>query len=336
MEVKQAAVHYLSKTRDPDGPAIPSVLTLRPTLLPVTEKLTNLVSTLRQLYNNKAGHGYGIFHENQDIYPFSRFLVDHGKHDWDFLGFTHRAMHLLKAKIDDVLFATGGYMMFVSYVDEQNNSFLIVASLKNRPGFVFNENLDLTDQEHVDLDHLHEMARINMTSWRVGGSRYLSFAKRRSSGDDFTKYFREFIGCDEFTESRELTKSLLVAVQAYTANAEPEVRQRARQAVFDYCDEKRNAKETVSLRALSARLSDDVPEAFLQFLNENVEYGVGDDFEPDRNVYRALRRFKGGDKRLNIAFDADQLGGRVVYNPEAGTLLINDLPANLRAQLESQ
>lgn len=336
MQVKQAVVHFLDKGREADEGKIPSVLRLRQALLPVNDRLTSLVMTLRQLYNNKTGYGYGVFHHDVNLYPFSTELAGYGNSGWDFLQFSHRAMACLKKRIDDVMLATGGYLLFVSYHDEQDNRYLIVASLKNRPGFIFNDDLELTDQEHVDLDHLHEMARIDLTAWRAGGARYLSFAKRRSSGDEFTRYFRDFIGCDEFTESRALTRNLLMAVHAYGNGAPFDEKRRQRQAVFDYCEEKRSANERIDLCALSARLSEETPEAFVQFLNENNQLAVGDDFKPDKNVYRSLRRFKGEDKRLSIAFDADQLGGRVVYDGDAGTLLINDVPANLRAQLDSQ
>jgi nucleoid-associated protein len=185
------------------------------------------------------------------------------------------------------------------------------------------------------LDHLHEMARVNVSGWRAGNERYLSFAKRRSSGDEFTRYFREFIGCDEFTESRALTSNLLEALRAYSEadEAEPEVRFRRRQRVFDYCEEKRAAGERVNLAALSGRLSDEDPESFLRFLNENHQFSVGDDFAPD-SVYRKLQRFGGSDKRLSIAFDAELLDNRVVFDPNEGTLLIKDIPANLRHQLD--
>lgn len=335
MELRQAVVHHINKTRDVGGGNIPSTTQLRTVLLPLNENLTNFVSTLRQLYNSKSGHGYGVFHEDQELYPFSARLTSHGQPEWDFLQFTRRAMVILKAKIDLEMFATGGYFLFADYI-EGEETFLLVASLKNRPGYVFNENLDLTDQEHVDLDHLHEMARVNLTAWRGGRERYLSFAKRRTRGDEVTRYFRDFIGCDEFTESKTLTLNLIEALKAFSASdeAEPEVRLRRRQAVFDYCEEKRKAGEKVSLLGLSGRLSEDEPEAFLRFINEHPDFGVGDDFTPDRTMYRRLQRYGGGDSRLSVAFDADLLGNRVIYNAEQGTLLIQNLPANLRQQLD--
>lgn len=336
MELSRATVHYLNKVRGEDG-NFPATLRLRPALLPVNEQIQNLIIRLRQLYNSKSGHGYGVFHQNLDVFPLSGWLDGYSAAEWDFLEFSHRAMDFMKHKIDAVALATGGYFLFAAY-QENEESFLLVASLKNRPGFVFNDDLDLADQEHIDLDHLHEMARINLTSWAGGGERYLSFAKRRASGDEFTKYFREFIGCDEFTESRTLTNNLLHALQAFSAadEASPEVRSRRREIVFGYCEEKRAAGERISLVALSGRLNEDEPEGFLNYVNENQQFAVGDDFIPDRNVYKKLQRLAGSDKRLSISFEADLLGNQVVYDAEQGTLLISNIPPSLRQQLDAR
>ncbi|QRX82262.1 nucleoid-associated protein [Glaciimonas sp. PAMC28666] len=337
MEVLQAVAHFLNKSREEKDRKTPSTLRLRETLLPINDKVTTLITTLRQLYNEKSGHGYGVFHENLDVYPFSGQLSGHGTADWNFLHFTKRAMGFLQSKIEDVTFATGGYILFADYV-ENGEIFLLIASLKNRPGFVFDDALELADQEHIDLDHLHEMARVNLTTWRSGGERYISFAKRRSSGDEFSQYFRKFIGCDEFTESRALTRSLLEALNAYSLAKDDnaEMRVKRRQTVFDYCEEKRDAGDRVSLIALSARLSDDEPEAFLNFLNANSQLGVADDFDPDRRVYASLKRFRGGDKKLTLSFDAELLDNRIIYDSEQGTLLIRNLPIDLKKQLDDR
>jgi nucleoid-associated protein len=213
---------------------------------------------------------------------------------------------------------------------------MLIASLKDRPGLAFNDLLELANQQHIDLDHLHEMARVNLTGWTSGADRYLSFAKRRSSTDDFTRYFREFIGCEEFTQSKALTRGLLEALATY--NSQPDVtaeeRSRRRQIMFEYCEEKRSAGERISIRALSGRLSDDLPDAFLDFVNQQADLAVADDFEPDPSVYRTLRRIAGGDKGIRVSFDADLINKRVFYDRENNALIMKDLPPGLVRQVE--
>ncbi|KAB0686524.1 nucleoid-associated protein [Burkholderia territorii] len=335
MELHRAVVHVLNKQRLEDGTSPPATITLRPAVLPAGDQLTSLVSRLRTLYNSKTGRGYGTFNPDQVAYPLSALMADYANPGWDFLGFTHGAMQVLKQRIDQAALATGGYIFFAHYV-EGEDAFMLIASLKNRPGLVFNDQLELANQQHIDLDHLHEMARVNLTGWSAGVDRYLSFAKRRSSTDDFTRYFREFIGCNEFTQSKALTRGLLEALQLYVSQDDvtPEERQRRRQIVYDYCEEKRVAGERISLQALSGRLSDDAPQAFLDFVNQQADLAVADDFEPDPSVYRTLRRISGGDKGIRVSFDADLIGKRVFFDSEQKALIMRDLPPALLRQVE--
>jgi len=325
----------LNKQRNEDGASPPALITLRDAVLPGGEQLDMLVSRLRTLYNVRTGRGYGVFSDDEVAYPLSTMVADYAQPGWDFLSFTRDSMHLLKQRIDQAAFATGGYIFFAHYT-EAEEAFMLIASLKNRPGLVFNEQLELANQQHIDLDQLHEMARINLTAWSAGADRYLSFAKRRASGDEFTKYFREFIGCDEFTQSKALTSDLLEALKLYSEQDDvtPEERTRRREIVFAYCEEKRNAGERVSIRALSGRLSDDAPEAFLDFVNQQADLAVADDFDPDPSVYRRLRRIAGGDKGIRVSFDADLINKRVFYHREQNALVMHDLPAALIRQLE--
>ncbi|MGV0129539.1 nucleoid-associated protein [Burkholderia gladioli] len=337
LNLHQAVVHYLNKSRDEDGKGAGATLQLRDQPLAVSDQLAQLVTTLKKLYNGNTGRGYGSFSNDEVTYPLSKLLNGHGTREWSFLDFTRESMNILRQRIDQSPLATGGYIFFANY-SEAAETYMLIASLKNQPGLVFDERLELANQQHIDLSKLHEMARINLSSWRRKADKYVSFAKKRSSQDDFTKYFREFIGCDEFTESKALTRSLLEALRDYNAldGVTPDERARRRQVVFDYCDEKRVAGERVSLRALSARLSDDEADAFLNFINQREDLAVADDFEPDRSVYKGLRRIRGSDKHLTINFDADQLDTRIIYEPENGTLLIKDLPTNLRQQLDNR
>jgi nucleoid-associated protein len=335
MELHRAVVHVLDKQRLADGSSPPATIRLRDAVLPAGEQLGALVARLRTLYNSKAGRGYGVFNQDQVGYPLSSFMAGYAQPAWNFLSFTQNAMHLLKQRIDQAALATGGYIFFAHY-SEGGEAFMLIASLKDRPGLAFNELLELANQQHIDLDHLHEMARVNLSAWSSGAERYLSFAKRRSSTDDFTRYFREFIGCDEFTQSKALTRGLLEALALYNEQPDvtPDVRSRRRQIVFDYCEEKRATGERISMKALSGRLSDDAPEAFLDFVNQQADLAVADDFEPDASVYRTLRRISGGDKGMRISFDADLINRRVIYDRENNALIIKDLPPSLVRQVE--
>ncbi|ABA88242.1 nucleoid-associated protein NdpA [Syntrophotalea carbinolica DSM 2380] len=329
VEIHNAIVHLVKKERhqNPD-------LRLREEPLPVDDKLSELITSLRKLYNEKTARGYGVFHQDTINYPLSTSLNGHLNNEVDFVEFSHNAMRTLVAKVTGVQLATGGYILLASY-NENNADFLIVASIKHRPGLAFDQNLNLTGSVHIDLEHLHEMARVNVTSWLNNGERYLSFAKRRGGDDGFSDYFREFIGCEEFCNSTEMNKITLRAVKAFgdQRNLDAETRRQLHAAVFNYFDEKRLAKETVSLAALSHRIDDEQPEAFLTFINENAEeYPLGDGFDPVKNIYKGLKTFVIKDGSVKIQFNQEDFGTRVILNADQ-SLLIRELNPDFIRQL---
>jgi nucleoid-associated protein len=329
VQIKNAIVHLLQKERGED-----SKIKLRPDELPGGEQLETLLSSLRHLYNTTSGHGMGVFKRDQATYPFGSTLNNNSAEAWDFLEFTNQAMKTLKQRIDAAPAATGSYVFFVRY-HENNNRYLIIATLKHRGGLGFDDDLNLSKTQHLDLEHLHEMARINLTVLADNaGERYLTFAKKRTD-DDFSHYFREFIGCDEFSESRELTRKLLECLNKYCAENHFDEAKRSsyKEITYAYCEEKRISNQVVNLSLLSSRLDEERPTVFLEFLNTHEqEFGLADGFEPDRSVYRLLKRVKYSEKAISISFNADLWNHRVFYNKEDKTLTIRDIAGTICEQ----
>lgn len=328
MQIENAIVHLLSKEQHKKE----TLIKLGEAPLTINDDLVSLIDRLRKLYNEKATLGYGKFKDDQINYPLSGLLAKHCTNELDFLAWSGQAMTVLDKCID--LAATGGHVIFVRYT-ESATDFMLIASLKARAGVGFNEKLELTERGHIDLDHVHEMARINITSWQASGDRYLSFAKGRTGRNDFTQYFRDFIGCDEFTESKALTTTLVRALKQYGLDKgfAPDAQRAIDQKVYDYLEEHRGS--IVSLDALSRRLSDDEPDAFKTYLNENADrFPVSDGFKPDRSAYRSLKRVSLKSQAISISFDAGLLGKQVVYSSAQGTLLIKELSVEFKNQLD--
>jgi nucleoid-associated protein len=273
-----------------------------------------------------CARGYGDFNGDNVNYPFSASLKDYWKFHKNFITFTQTAMTILEAKVSGAQLATGGYILFTDYV-ENGRGYLIVASIKHRPGLAFDANLNLTGAMHIDLEKLHEMARIEVTSWLGGGSRYLSFAKRRTGGDGFSDYFSDFIGCEEIANSTQMNTLTLQAIKAFGIDQKLDADQtkNLRAVVFNYFEEKRVAREPISLTMLSQRLDEDHPEAFLTFINDRSdEYPIGDGFDPVKSIYKRLKTFYMIDKTLKIQFDQKDFGTRVLLTDD-GNLLVRGL-----------
>lgn len=310
MQINNAIVHKIEKVVQS-----PSVLELRPTTLVINNELNDLLDHLIDLYNNKTGRGYGKFDTDVVSYPFSGLLDDFNNQTTDFISFTHLAMNNLQSRIDGQGFATGGYILFIEY-DHNARKIMLVVSLKDREGFVFDANLNLDNQHHIDLEHLHEMARVDVTKWKTPNSeRYLSFAKKRQNSDkSFSKYFRDFIGCDEFEEEMQLTKNVVNAIKQY-ANFGPvsdERKAHITQITHDYMHELNKTNGTFKIQDLATRLDQDIPQRFSTFVS-SCDIEISDGFKPNRSAFIGLKRKTVKQGTVSVSFNVSDFGNTVNY-----------------------
>lgn len=333
MQIRNAIVHRLQKDRFQE-----SVLHIRDDLLQVDEALTRLLTEVRDVYTRKAGKSYGRFQQDQDVYPVSRFLRQLLDGQFDFIEFTRRSMNTFKRNIDPAQLATGGFVLFVQYAVNQNE-YLMTVMLNDQLGTAIDpETLEINDTRHLDLSHLHLAARVDLGAWDQGREeKYLSFVKGRASADSVSKYFRDFLGCAEYTDARDETRTLLRVVQAYCEDQGfgRDATARFKGAVHDYCEARRKSGSPVHLDELSRAIDEENPDSFFEFAN-GEEHRLSNVFDPDRATLRQLKRFQGKDQKLSIAFDQDLLGVRVIYDSEERTLLIRNLPDELARQLDEQ
>jgi nucleoid-associated protein len=334
VDIRSAVVHLLRKDRQ--GPA---EVIERPDegLLEINDDLLELVGSLRKLYSNKTGRGYGEFIDDEDNYPFSRRLSQYldGADDLDFLSFSKLAMSILETKIKDVRLATGGYLLFAEYVEEDGNHSLIVASIKDRPGLAFDDKLNLTDAMHLDLDRLHEMAKVDISRWQQDGEKYLSFAKSRSSSSEHSEYFQNFIGCEELASAKAMNEYLVEAVRKFgdECKMSPDEQKNLRGIVLNYCQEKLSSEEQVDLVMLSQRISEDEPEKFIEFLNDHSEeYPISNHFDPVKSVFKKLRTLKVRMGDVHVQFSVDSFGTLVDLD-DNNCLIIKELPAEFVEEL---
>lgn len=333
MEIAEAIVHRFEKERHQ-----PSVAFMRHDPLPLEKNLIGLVDGIRGVFNRTVSRGYGTFHEDTMAYPFSAALTRYLSERSGITPFSLGLKISYQKSLDGAPLSTGGYLFFTQY-EEGGQDFFMVASLKLRDGTgIDDETLSISKTVNLDIDHLHEAARINLTSWKAGKETYITFVKRERGTKDksATDYFRDFLGVTEITESKEQTKLLIQAVQKYCEDRslDGDTSREMRSRVHGYCTECTKEKKGMSLEALSMRLNDQKPDDFSSFLTENA-IELSDGFEPSSSVYRSLRRYRIKDSRLTLDFEESILGDRVIWDGKSKSLTIKDLPTEIIARLES-
>jgi nucleoid-associated protein len=335
MIIDHIIVHRLQKEREQ-----PSALYLRDVELGANQAADNLLQDLTSVYEKRTGKGYGVFHGDREKYPFSTllegYLENGGK---DFTALTRDAMALLKKQIDLAAWATGGYMVFILYGDQPAGTaaaerHLIVVMLNDRRGTAIDaETLEIRDIMHLVLDELHLGARIDIPAWRSGSSKkYLSFVKGRKS-PNVSRYFRQFVGCDEYVDAVRQNRTLVKAVTDYGKRIDKTAARQVRTTVHAYAVRQQERGEPMDLQDLSREINPGNPEEFHQIANSE-EFGLSNSFDPDLQTLRPLGRFHYSDADLTVGFDLQLLGNTVRYDAENDSLTLSPLPEKLRRQLE--
>lgn len=332
MQIKEAIVHRIDKARHQH-----SYMTLAPACLIVDHILSDAVEKARKTYGTTSSRAFGTFEADTRLFPFSGLLSDYLSAKLDMLQFSSQAMRLLVSEMDKQALATGGYALFVSY-EEHAKTYFMVVLLKLRGGVgIDDRTLTLSKNFSLDIDNLHEAARINVPNWHAADGNYISFAKKGKSDADFTDYFRNFLGCAEFVESKGQTEQIVQVIRDYCAasNLIPEDAKKLKAKAFDYFSEQARDGKSVSLAALSMRFDDQNPKAFLEYIEHDARE-ISDGFEPHKSSFRKLMRVGGKDADITINFDIGLIGNRVRYDKAKKQLLIIDLPPTLIAALESE
>ncbi|MGR2738150.1 nucleoid-associated protein [Billgrantia sp. Q4P2] len=338
MEISEAIIHQIDKASGSDQVS----LDLRPDRLPIEDTLSKLVTEVLSIYN-RVSNGYGAFDADQIIYPFSGQLQAYYQEEVDFIQLSETALRLIASKMGSQRFATGGYVLLVRYTNLGRDWFLVgILKMREATG-VDQDTKELLRLLSLDVDHLHEAARVDIRKWQENEQSYLSFVKKRAGKEDVTKYFREALGCTDYTDSKQNTVVLLEALQAYTntqtdsAKGEDawtrEKAREVRQKTFEYCQEKTRNREDINLGALSSIINDRDPEAFRNFVRDNG-YHLNDEFAPHSNTYRKLQRITGkASGNIKVAFDVDDLVQRRI-SLDGQNLIIQGASPELIAQIE--
>lgn len=330
MPIHHAIVHWIEKKPNCN----PGILHTRANELAESQAIENLLADLNESYNAKPNKAWGFFQEESSVFPFSGWLREY-RENQQFVPFSQKAVaHLLKL-MDESNLSTGGHVLIADYRQGMTD-FLVVALLHHSEGVAVTEALDVTAARHLDLSQLHLAARINLSEWQqnTASKQYISFIKGRG-GKKVSDYFRDFIGCREGVDAPGETRTLLKAFSDYVeseALAEDQAREKT-ETLVDYATTQARLGEPMALDELSSLMNEEQPRAFYDYIRHK-DYGLSPEIPPDKRTLNQFRRFTGRGEGLSISFEAHLLGSRVEYDEARDTLIIRQLPTQLKDQLK--
>ena len=330
MPIRHSIIHQIDKK--PDGS--PAVLLVSDTELVESQATENLLNDLNIAYNAKTGKGWGFFHAQSGAFPLSGWLqtfIDGG----DFIEFSQTAVEHLTKLMEESNLSVGGHVLFAHY-QQGLTEYLIIALVQHSESVTVNADLSVTGSKHLDFGNIHLAARINLSEWRNNpqSRQYISYLKG-SKGRKATDYFRDFIGCLEGVDGPGETRTLLKAFSDFVTAEdmhEDSAREKT-QALVSYSIAQAKIGELITLGELSELIDEDRPKAFYDFIR-NKDYGLSQEIPADKRTMNQFRRFTGRTNGLSISFESHMLGSAIEYDAEAGSLLMRDLPTQLRDQLK--
>lgn len=226
----------------------------------------------------------------------------------NFIDFSKLALSALVDKINTKAQATGGYVLFIYYERESGlqagQKYMVIALITNKDIPAFDENMNLIDSTVLDLEHLKHGARIKMSSLHNNNDGVIALlpSKRASTT---AEYFSEFIGCSEYTNSRQMAIKLDERLEEWCQqeNMTAEQRSELRFKVYSHWKSQEGAKNGISIEALGNSLYPEDNTDFVSYMTDE-ENGVPGQTPKIRTVDMGrFNKFKYSSPGLKLEFD---------------------------------
>ncbi len=326
LQIEQIVLHQLIRKSETEID-----VELRDSLLENHQVVSDLIADINRVYNNKT-KAYGLFHENS---LFETSVKELKCGNQDFLNFSQHSVKQLRNELAKYPFVEGGTVIFCQY-RYLAVEYLMIAVLSSCHSMLVNEQLEINQTQYLDVDHADIIARMDITEWQTdpNSKRYLTFLKGRV-GRKVADFFMDYLGASEGLNTKQQNKALVKAVDDYCQVIELDKQEKkaVREQVYGYCKGQLEAGEEIKLTNLAKELPSGHEQDFNSFIIEN-DYDLDEEFPVDRSTLRQLKKFSGSGGGLTINFDADLLGDRIKWDPQADSLVITGLPPNLRDQLQ--
>lgn len=360
--LKYAIVHKLVKEqRKPIKPT-----EFRDSVLdPNNATVKQLVQGVLKAYGaDKNRAHYGVFSEGEERKYFPKYFDSYSSKkssdENDFMSLCKMAMTQLYMKAESQHLASGGYILFADYTHMDINFFL-VAMIKETAGIAISHSLEPEALIRLDLDKLHQAARINFSKYNEflnadsddekSQINYLSFV---SSGRNVTAsgYFVTALGCSRGTTSDRATKTIIEESVKYFRDNQSlkKNKESFKKSLIEYLSDRESIGESVRLTEVGQIVSAHIPmeladesselvENLLTHLNSD-QCAVPVEFPVSKRELRKKTHIKVDTDNWKVEFDRKALGeidsAPVYYNRVAGSLTFKNIPQKMRDALDHE
>lgn len=359
----KAIVHELVKEQH--KPIQPS--NLRTTVLDSSsETVKKLLSDIVDVYGdreNNAHFGTFIASGNRGRFPddFDAYseLDLAAVTDAAFITLSNCAMGELSRTADAQSASSGGYI-FVGDYARAGTRYFLVAMIKQTPGMTITATLEPEELMRLDLDRLHQAARINFSKLALYLAaeeeakkeiNYLTFIspsrETKTSG-----YFITALGCSAGNTASRATKAVIEESTAFFHNNEKLKKNRDafRKSLMEYLSDKEASGQSVRIseigQLVTAHIPTEMADESEELVNELIkklnsdDVGVPAEFPVHKSELKKHTHITGRSAHWRLEFDRDALGvtdqASIFYDKDRGTITFKDIPEDLQHVIESE
>lgn len=286
----------------------------------------------------------GCFEKEEDgtAKILERLLVAFGKDTSpeSFVTFSKSAVSALKSRLQKKAQATGGYVIFVFYENEGGEQagqrYLVIALVTEQNIPAFSATMDLLDSTVLDLENLKHGARIRMSSLADNVDGVVSLLPSKKSSET-AGYFSDFIGCRDFTNSREMAVRLDERLNEWCESTEMSADEISdfRFRVFSHWKDHHGSRDGISIESLGNSIYPDDNSEFVDYMTDEND-GVPGQTPPIKSTdMNRFRKFSYSAKGLKLEFDTGgQFNWKSKIQVTNGNVVITDPPEELISQIE--
>lgn len=306
-------------------------LNLSDTTIPINEDVDEFASKIIKSYNVKYPT-QGIFQEDKDIYSYQEYIKDYIESENDFIQFSQKSMKILNKEIDKKT-TTGGYVVFLHYV-EKTEDFLITIMLDKSDQFTVNdENLGIEKLKTLDIEKIARGNRLNITKWQNKNDLYLSFIKGTRG---ISNYFIDFIGATDVTSSKQNILLLSNNIDKFlnSKDYKPTQKLNIKEKVSDYIDECYTLKKVIELKSISAIITPKEPENFITFISENKLEASDNIYIARKADFEIFKTKKVSENGYTLKYDNKLIKNEKIVAKD-GKIIINGVPDEIIKQINN-
>lgn len=331
IEVINAVFHAIQKPAAEHG-ALTAIE--RTETLDADDALTALVEKLHTTFNAKATKGFAHFKAECAEDGFAAMLSQYLQDQPTFLPFSAR----ITKRLADVMSANQiveSGVLFVCHYQVLTRPYLLLMLISQSESYRVDENLALRPTQHLDIDKLQLVARVDIDAAKeIGAQPPLAFLKGRV-GRQVADFFLEFLEGEVRQDPKANGKALVQAIDSFSQQAQLNSEERAAlgKTTLEYCKERTTQGEMVELAELSRVIDEQAGySGFAETLAEKEE-ALPELLTVTPSALKELSKFSGQGKGISLSFDRRLLGDAVQFEPDSGRVIINQLPPNLLDQL---